>query len=391
MPTLERVLSKRQRLVVGLNSGTSADGIDACLVRFTGRRGVSGIRLLGLRSLPFSPSVRKMILRSCSPDFQALEEVMRLNYALGEYFAEAARRVVEQSGYRLAQVDLIGSHGQTVRHLPERRRTLSRSVSATLQIGEPAVIAQRTGIITVGDFRSSDVAAGGQGAPLTPYCHHYLFSGRTKNIAVVNIGGIANITILRAGCSPKRIVAYDTGPGNMVVDYLTKRLFRRNLDRDGRIASRGRVSSSLLNNLLNDPYYRAKPPKSTGREKYDQSFCERLIERSQSLRLKPEDMIATASELTVMTIVQAVKKQRRTEKVILCGGGALNLYFTSRLSEELRPKEVMTSQDFGIPVKAMEPLCFAILANETINGVRTGLPNVTGANRETILGKICLP
>jgi anhydro-N-acetylmuramic acid kinase len=391
MSTLERLLSKQRRLVVGLNSGTSADGIDACLVRFTGGRGISGIRLLGLKTLPFSTAVRKTILKSCASDFQAVDEVMRLNYALGEYFAEALPLVVREAGYDLSQVDLIGSHGQTVRHLPERKRTLSRSVRATLQIGELAVIAQRTGIITVGDFRSSDIAAGGQGAPLTPYCHHFLLADKKKNIAVVNIGGIANITILRAGCSPKQIVAYDAGPGNMVVDYLTKGLFQRNFDRDGRIASRGRVSARLLNDLLEEPYYRVKPPKSTGREKYDKAFCERLIHRSRSFRLKPEDIIATASELTVMTIAQAVKKQRRTDKVILCGGGAMNLYFMNRLSQELKPTEVVTSQDVGIPVKAMEPLCFAILANETINGVRTGLPNVTGANRETLLGKICLP
>jgi len=391
MSTLKRLLRKSDRLVVGLNSGTSMDGVDACLVRFTGGRGISGIRLLSFRSFPFMPGVRRAILKICDPDFQKLDETMRLNYALGEYFAEAAIRVVEESGHSLSQLDLVGSHGQTIRHLPRKERSLSRSVRATLQIGELAVIANRTGVITVGDFRASDVAAGGEGAPLTPYCHHFLFAHRAKDIAVVNIGGIANVTFLPAGCSPKQILAYDTGPGNIVVDYLAGKLFRKSFDCDGKIALSGTVSPKLLNYLLRDPYYRRKPPKSTGREEYDRTFCERLIEKSKSLGLAPKDMIATSSELTVRTIAQAVKALSRTERIILCGGGALNLYFRKRLSEELEPKELVTSEKFGIPVKGMEPLCFAILANETINGKRTGLPNVTGAKTETILGKICLP
>lgn len=378
-------------MVVGLNSGTSADGVDACLVRFTGGRGISGIRLLSFRSFPFSPGIRRAILKICDPDFQKLDETMRLNYALGEYFAEAAIRVVEESGHSLSQLDLVGSHGQTIRHLPRKRRSLSHSVRATLQIGELAVIANRTGVVTVGDFRASDVAAGGEGAPLTPYCHHFLFAHRAEDIAVVNIGGIANVTFLPAGCSPKQILAYDTGPGNMVVDYLAGKLFGKSFDYDGKIALSGTVSPKLLNYLLRDPYYRRKPPKSTGREKYDRTFCERLIEGARSFNLSKKDTIATSSELTVKTIAQAIKAQSRTERIILCGGGALNLYFRKRLSEELEPKELVTSEKFGIPVKGTEPLCFAILANETINGKKTGLPNVTGAKTEPILGKICLP
>lgn len=337
------------------------------------------------------PGVRRAILKICDPDSQKLDETMRLNYALGEYFADAAMKVVKESGHSLSQLDLVGSHGQTIRHLPRKKRSLSHSVRATLQIGELAVIANRTGVITVGDFRASDVAAGGEGAPLTPYCHHFLFARRGKDIAVVNIGGIANVTLLRAGCSPKQILAYDTGPGNMVVDYLAGKLFGKSFDCDGKIALSGTVSPKLLNYLLRDPYYRRKPPKSTGREKYDRTFCERLIEGARSFNLSKKDMIATSSELTVKTIAQAIRAQSRTERIILCGGGALNLYFRKRLSEELEPRELVTSEKFGIPVKGMEPLCFAILANETINGKRTGLPNVTGAKTETILGKICLP
>jgi anhydro-N-acetylmuramic acid kinase len=391
MSTLNRLLRKSDRLVVGLNSGTSADGVDACLVRFTGGRGISGIRLLSFRSFPFSPGVRRAILKICDPDFQKLDEMIRVNYALGEYFAEAAIRVVEESGHSLSQLDLVGSHGQTIRHLPRKKRSLSHSVRATLQIGELAVIANRTGVVTVGDFRASDVAAGGEGAPLTPYCHHFLFADKKRNVAVVNIGGIANVTFLPAGCSPKQISAYDTGPGNMVVDYLAGNLFGKSFDCDGKIALSGTVSPKLLSHLLRDPYYRRRPPKSTGREKYDRTFCERLIERAKSFNLSKTDLIATGSELTVKTIASAVKAHSRTERIVLCGGGALNLYFRKRLSEELEPRELVTSEEFGIPLKGTEPLCFAILANETINGKRTGLPNVTGAKNETILGKICLP
>jgi anhydro-N-acetylmuramic acid kinase len=360
-------------------------------VRFTGRRGSSGIRLLSFKSFPFSPAVRRAIQKICDPGFQKLDEAMRLNYALGEYFAEAAIRVVAESGHSLSQLDLIGSHGQTIRHLPRKQRSLSRFVRATLQVGEAAVIANRTGVITVGDFRASDVGAGGEGAPLTPYCHHFLFADKRRNGAVVNIGGIANVTFLPAGCSPRQMLAYDTGPGNIVVDSLTKRLFGRNFDCDGKVALSGKVSPKLLSYLLREPYYRRKPPKSTGREKYDRIFCERLIERANSFNLSKTDLVATGSELTVKTIASAVKAQSRTDRIVLCGGGALNLYFRKRLSEELEPRELVTSEEFAIPVKGTEPLCFAILANETINGIRTGLPNVTGAGSETILGKICLP
>jgi anhydro-N-acetylmuramic acid kinase len=176
-----------------------------------------------------------------------------------------------------------------------------------------------------------------------------------------------------------------------VVDSLIKRLFGRDFDCDGKIALSGKVSPKLLSYLLRDPYYRRKPPKSTGREKYDRIFCERLIERANSFNLSKTDLVATGSELTVKTIASAVKAQSRTDRIVLCGGGALNLYFRKRLSEELEPRELVTSEEFAIPVKGTEPLCFAILANETINGIRTGLPNVTGAGSKTILGKICLP
>ncbi|HTS51621.1 MAG TPA: anhydro-N-acetylmuramic acid kinase [Bryobacteraceae bacterium] len=343
--------------VAGLISGTSADGIDVAVVDIH-----ESIEVVATKTVPYPPEVRAAILSV--PD---VPTVSRLNFLLGELFAEA----IAQCGVPLETIELIGSHGQTIFHEGEPIDFLGRKIASTLQIGEPAVIAARTGIETIADFRTADMAAGGKGAPLVPFLDYQLFRHPEMARIALNIGGIANITVVPAGAKPEDVVAFDTGPGNMVMDALAPPF-----DRDGERARAGRVNEPLLERLLADPYYQRQPPKSCGREQYGADFV-----RSTGID------VTTATELTARTIALAIAPYPTTREVIASGGGAHNRYLMERLRAWVKPR-VTTSEEFGINVDAKEAILFAVLAYETHRRRAGNVPSATGARKPVILGKI---
>jgi anhydro-N-acetylmuramic acid kinase len=343
--------------VAGLISGTSADGIDVAVVDINDR-----IQVVATKTVPYPPEVRKTILSV--PD---VPTASRLNFLLGELFAEA----LIQCGVPLETIELIGSHGQTIFHEGEPIDFLGHKIASTLQIGEPAVIAARTGIETIADFRPADIAAGGKGAPLVPFLDYQLFRHPEMARIALNIGGIANITVIPANAKPEDVVAFDTGPGNMVIDALAPPF-----DRDGERARAGRVNNPLLEGLLADPYYQRQPPKSCGREHYGADFV-----RSTGID------IATATELTARTIALAIAHYPVTREVIVSGGGAHNRYLMERLRALIQPR-LTTSAEFGIHVDTKEAILFAVLAYQTHQRRAGNLPTATGARKPVILGKI---
>jgi anhydro-N-acetylmuramic acid kinase len=395
MVNLYSLVEKKSRLVVGLMSGTSADGIDACLVRIENTKRNLKAKPLGCKTYKFPQELQQKIIQLSDPTHQNLDDVLRLNMILGEYFAKAVFSVTKAFGCEMTEIDLIGSHGQTVRHLPDREKKSGRKIRATLQIGEPSVIASKTGVITVGDFRRGDMARGGQGAPLTPYVHFLLFGDKRISRMVVNIGGIANVTVLPKQGKADDIFAFDSGPGNMIVDNLTKKLFNRNFDKHGKIASSGKVNFELLNRSKEDKYFSKKPPKSCGRENFGEEFANRILNWGRKFRLNPEDIIGTASELSVWSIFDAyekfVKPKIKLNQILLCGGGVHNKYFLKRLKLSFQSIEVISVQELGVDPDFLEAIAFAILANQTIEGKPVSFKKTTGAKKSGVLGKICLP
>jgi anhydro-N-acetylmuramic acid kinase len=385
--------ARRQRslLIAGLMSGTSLDGIDAVLVRVRGAGSAMRFRQIAYMERPFPAGMRRQLLRNSVPDTSRVDEIARLTMALGLEYAGAVHALARAARVPLASVDLIGSHGQTIHHLPRPARVAGRAIRSTLQIGDPSALAASTGITTVGDFRVADMAVGGQGAPLVPYIDWLLFRSEDVHRLILNIGGIANLTAIPKGAARDDVVAFDTGPGNMVVDALVRRLFGRPFDRDGRIASRGRVSQGLLRLLLRDSFLHTRPPKSTGRERYGEAFVDRLLARVGALGR--DDIVATASAFTAAAVHDAcrryVVRTMPVEELIVSGGGARNAFFMSELARLFAPARIRTTGEFGVPADAREAITFALLANETIHGLPANMPRVTGARRPVILGKIC--
>ena len=343
-------------------SGTSLDGIDVAIVDIRGRR----VETIGFTGTPYPASVREAILSVSNTDTHTAA-ISRLHYRLAELYAKAALRAVRRFG----AVELIGCHGQTIYH--EGR-------SNTMQIGEPAVLAERTGVPVVSNFRARDIAAGGQGAPLVPYVDYLLFRHPKRSRVALNIGGIANITVLPAGCAPDEVIAFDTGPGNMVIDGLAREAGLP-CDRGGRLAASGQVNRKLLDELLSDPYYRQKPPKSAGREQYGAEFVSRLKATGVPL----VDLLATATVLTAATIAMAVG---RTGELIVSGGGVHNPQLMAHLAAFLPEVAISASTDHGIDADAKEAIAFAVLAHETWRRKTSNLPSATGARRQVILGSI---
>jgi len=395
MRKLLSIIKKKKRKVIGLLSGTSADGIDACLVEISHLEKKIKVDQLGLKTFPFSANIQKELLKAADPTYQNLDEILRMDIALGEHFAEAVICLIKSLRLKSKDIDLIGSHGQTIRHFPKFAPSLQREIRASFQIGNPSVIASRTGIITVGDFRTSDIAAGGEGAPLSSLGHFILFEKEKTPQAILNLGGIANFTILSGDNKIEDVFGFDTGPSNMVVDSLIQRFFNEKYDKNGKIAFSGKIHLKLLNILKTNPYLDLKPPKSTGREEFGEKFVKEILKYKKRFSINAEDVVTAASELVVWSIWDAYQRyvmpEIKIKRLIIAGGGAHNRYFIERLKQLFYPVEVLTSDKLGFNPDFLESFVFALLADLTISGSPGNIPRVTGAKKPAILGKICLP
>jgi anhydro-N-acetylmuramic acid kinase len=364
--------------------------VDAALVDIRGTGQALTVKQLAFASVVFPPELQQRILSVSTKGTVA--EVCYLNAVLGEWFARAALRVIKQAGLEPNKVELLGSHGQTLHHLPNPVEKFGADIiRSTLQVAEPAVIAERTGITTIANFRPRDLAAGGQGAPLTPYAHHVLLRDTKRSRLIVNLGGIGNVTYLPAGKGLEDVLAFDTGPGNMVLDGLMQRLTKgkETMDRGGKLAARGKVAVGLLAKLLAQPYLKRTPPKSTGREEFGADFIEQLLAAQKAHRLKPEDLLATAALFTAITIGSARKwLSGPVDEVIVGGGGVRNRTVMSNLSSVFSPVPIRTFEAAGWDSTAFEAVAFAVLAYQTFHGEPANVPSVTGASHPVILGSI---
>ncbi|NLH17000.1 MAG: anhydro-N-acetylmuramic acid kinase [Phycisphaerae bacterium] len=373
-------------------SGTSLDGIDVAVIDLAPRNSRVVVRLTAFETIPWPLSVRQDLLQLCRPNSGSTADIGFMNFLVGRLFAEALLRTCRKHRIPPGSIDLIGSHGQTIWHDPKGRRFGRAAVPSTLQIGEPAVIAQRTGITTVADFRTADLAAGGQGAPLVPYSDFVLFRHTTKSRAIQNIGGIGNVTWLPARCTIDEILAFDTGPGNMVIDGLVD-LFtqgKQTYDPGGRLAANGTVHRPLLAQMLRHPYFRKEPPKSTGREDFGILYCHELLKLARRFRLRNEDVLITVTAFTAQTIADAYRRflPRMPDEIYLAGGGAHNRTLVRMLADLLPDIPLRTTDELGIPIDAREAVAFAILARASALGSPNNVPSATGAKRPVILGKI---
>ncbi|HEV2349883.1 MAG TPA: anhydro-N-acetylmuramic acid kinase [Terriglobia bacterium] len=391
------------RLVVGLISGTSMDGIDAALVRITGPGDGPRTRLLAFTVLPYPPEIRQRLMHVAAGQPAMAAEISELNFILGELFGNAAIEVCRRGGVPLQRITAIGSHGQTIFHeggfaqvqqKPKRgkARPGAGSRASTLQIGEPAVIAALTGATVVANFRTADMAAGGQGAPLVPLVDYLLLGDHRLGTVALNIGGIANFTVIPARARPEDVVGFDTGPGNMVMDALMRHATdgRKSFDRGGGFAAQGKVLQPVLDKVMRLPYFRRTPPKSAGREQFGADFVRRYFLKRRGVR--PADLICTATELTARTVATSLQRfvcpGTKIDRLIVSGGGAHNGFLLQRLQALLPGISVHISDDFGLPVDAKEAIAFAVLADRTIHGLAGNLPSVTGARRSVILGSL---
>ncbi|MCI0449397.1 MAG: anhydro-N-acetylmuramic acid kinase [Chlorobi bacterium] len=388
---LRKILNKKTRTIIGLLSGTSVDGIDAVLMRVTGSGTGTKVKILDFITHPVPAGVRLAIFRNSDNDTAKLDEICRLNVVIGALFSDTVLRLLRKHRLNAAKVDLIGSHGQTIHHLPERDEYLGYKVKSTLQIGDPAIIANLTGITTVGDFRAADCAVGGDGAPLVPFLDYVLFTHKIKNRALLNIGGIANITVLPKNAAKEKVVAFDTGPGNMLIDGMMYHLFRKPIDKNGNTAKKGSIDRKLLNYLIDDTNYRAHPPKSTGREHYGKDFQKRLLIQAEGVDKK--DVIRTVTEFTAYSVWynynQFIEPRLRINELIISGGGAENPVIMRALKSYFKGIKVRRMQDYGITAKSKEAVLFGVLANECVAGHTANMKSVTGSARDVVLGKIC--
>lgn len=388
-------MNKKSQLVLGLMSGTSADGIDAALARISGRPPRLNAKLLGHTSSKFPATLRAEILRVAEQQPISAGELSQLNFRLGEAFAEAALAACKQFRIARERVGLIGSHGQTIFHQGTPVPYFGKATASTLQIGEPSVIAARTGISTVGDFRPADMALGGQGAPLVPYADCLLYRHAKLGRVSLNLGGIANITVIPAAAKPEQIIAFDTGPANMLIDALVAHFThgRQRYDKNAAIAQTGRSIPALLNHLMRDPYLKLAPPKSTGREYYGQAYLKKLLALGRRHRAKPADLIRAATVFTALSVVDAlnrfVLRKTKIHQLIVSGGGAHNPLILAQLGALLPRIEIVPSEVLGVPEDAKEAFAFALLAYETWHRRASNVPSATGALGPAILGKIC--
>ncbi len=370
-------------------SGTSLDGIDVAIIDITGSGFKAKVNVLTSHSVPYPKNIREALVAVSNANTHT-GDISRLNFLLGELYVEALEETAERGGIPLESVKLIGCHGQTIFHEGQGAQYLGKKVASTFQIGESSIITERTGIDVISNFRERDMAAGGKGAPLVPYLDYMLIRHRGRGRVAVNIGGIANLTAIPPNTNTDRVIAFDTGPGNLVIDQLVTRitLGAQTFDRDGVIAATGEIDQKLLAKLLRDKYFRQRPPKTAGREQYGTEFVSKLLDTE----LSSEDLIATATALTAESIALGVRNfvlpVMRVDEIFVSGGGTHNPTLMRMLRKAMDTIPVMETTEVGLDVDAKEAIAFAVMAYETAHSRPSNVPMATGAKRSVVLGKL---
>ncbi|HDR7354386.1 anhydro-N-acetylmuramic acid kinase AnmK [Bacillus wiedmannii] len=378
--------------IAGIMSGTSLDGTDVALVHIEGSGVESKVKLIHFITVPFCNDMKNEIQQALSIENSNVQLICSLNFKLGLCFANAVREVCKEANLPLGQLNLIGSHGQTIYHQPKHDGNM---IPSTLQIGEPAVIAYETNTTVISNFRTMDIAAGGQGAPLVPYSEIILYRHPTKNRLLQNIGGIGNVTIIPSHLSDKNVIAFDTGPGNMVIDEMCQRLFQLSYDQNGKIAKQGVIVDEILTYCMNHPFLKMNPPKSTGREQFGEEFVSELLKRYE--RHSKENIVTTVTMFTARSIVHQYKEfilpYYEIDEVILGGGGSYNRTLVEMIRNGLKEEKcaLFLQEDIGYSSEAKEAIAFAILANETHHRNPSNVPSATGAKQSVVLGNITFP
>jgi anhydro-N-acetylmuramic acid kinase len=384
-------LERPEHVLIGVMSGTSADGIDTILVRFRGAGLDARSEVLTHREAPLEPELRREVLELAAVPSVAPERLMRLDAALGERYAAAILELLGAARLDARAVDAVGLHGQTVRHVP---RTEGAGQALTLQLGSAAVVAERTGIAVVSGFRGRDIAAGGEGAPLVPILDWWLLRSPEESRGLLNLGGMANLTVLPRGGGLEDVFAFDTGPGNALLDELVglRSEGRERFDRDGQAAARGHAAETWLAELLADPFFAQPPPRSTGRERFGRAFAQRMRERGRALGLSDDDILATAVELTAASVAESLDRfvtpRQRVDSVYASGGGIRNPVLMRSLARRLGPIALAPVDRLGVPAQGKEALAFAFLAHLTLSGRAGNVPGATGAAHPVVLGQI---
>ena len=372
---------KNYKMIVSLMSGTSVDSIDACLLKIFDDL---SFEIIDSYSLDYPVEIKKKIL-SLANNIGNTKDVCFMNFVIGDLFAKSVNALLKKTGINHSNIDFISSHGQTLYHIPFEQKISDVSTTSTLQIGDISVISHKTGIMTVGDFRTKDMAAGGQGAPLVPFADKILF-GLDKNRLIQNIGGISNVTVLSKNC---KIFAFDNGPGNMLIDYFMRKLYDLPFDKDGEVALKGKIDENWLKELLSEKYYSLIPPKTTGRELFNNEYAEKIY---KSAPKKKEDIIATLTALTAKVITDSyinfVLPKTNIDEVVIGGGGAYNKTLLLNMKNYIPDLIIKTHEDFGIPNKLKEAVAFAYLGYFTLQKQPNNVPSCTGADTNVVMGKI---
>ena len=392
-PIVEK-MEKPSRLVIGIMSGTSADGVDAALCRITGHGTDSSTELLGFYFRPFEDNIRQEILRLAGGHAANAADFCKMNFLLGTLYSETALELCRRMDVEPKDIDLIGSHGQTFWHIPVEEEYCGYTMKSTLQLGECSVLAQTFGCPVVGDFRVRDVAANGLGAPLVPYSEFLIYRSKTECVALQNIGGIGNVTCLLPDCRLEDVFAFDTGPGNMVMDAVISELTSGvcRWDENGQFAAKGKVHQELLNFLMDDEYIRRQPPKTTGREYFGPEYVKKVMEKAKEWNISGEDLMATVTDFTAQTIAYSVRHffPRMPDRLVIGGGGSMNYTLVGDIQKALPECRVMTNEEMGFDSNAKEAIAFAVMANETLFAGSNNVPSVTGASGPVVMGKISL-
>lgn len=388
---LIELFRKKERKILGVLSGTSVDAVDIVLLKIKASGTESQIQVIDFQSFKIPLDLKDFILKCSRIKENDVRDICKLNFIIGKFFAANINKFLKKRKISPKSIDAVGSHGQTIFHIPKPIEKFGIKTKSTLQIGDPSVIANLTGITTIGDFRTADVAVGGDGAPLVPFLDYIMFSDKKKSRILINIGGISNLTYLKKNCRINDVVAFDCGPGNMLIDALCKIFYDKDYDKDSKIALKGTVDKNLFKFICRlDTYFKSRPPKSTGREFYNKTFVKKIITKSK--KIPKENIIRTVTEFTAYSIYYNIIhfiKKRDLSEILVSGGGADNILIMNCLQSYFKKSVVKKLEYNGIDSANKEAVLFAVLANETLSGNYGNVPSSTGAEKKVILGKIC--